>query len=152
MLLLKPTREEKEPKQPIVNDRDAIESVVEFGGLAVPKTIIPLWSTIWGMVLWMNVALQPLPPCLLPNNSISRVSEMLKRPGSLRPGIPKTQFSKQMRNEKGREMPIVKDRRYRERCRFHALGDLPVMDNDLRCSQWTWRCNPSSHADSLRHR
>ena len=110
MLVLKPTREEKEQKQPIVNDRDATESVVEFGGLAVPKTIIPLWSTIWGMVLWMNVALQPLPPCLLPNNSMTRVSEMLKRPGSLRPGIPKTQFSKQMRNEKGREKPIVKDR------------------------------------------
>ena len=110
MLPLKPTREEKEQKQPIVNDKDATESVVEFGGLAVPKTIIPLWPTIWGMVLWMNVALQPLPPCLLPNNSLTRVSEMLKRPGSLRPGIPKTQFSKQMRNEKGREKPIAKDR------------------------------------------
>ena len=109
MLPLKPTREEKEPKQPIVNDRDAIESVVEFGGLAVPKTIILLWSTIWG-ILWMNVALQPLPPCLLPSNSMARVLEMLKRPGSLRPGIPKTQFSKQMRNEKGREKPIAKDR------------------------------------------
>ena len=110
MLLLKLMREEKEPKQPIVNDRDAIESVVEFGGLAVPKTIIPLLPTIWGMVLWMNMALQPLPLCLLLNNSMTRVSEMLKRPGSLRPGIPNTQFSKQMRTEKGREKPIVKDR------------------------------------------
>jgi hypothetical protein len=107
MLVLKPTREEKEQKQPIVNDRDATESVVEFGGLPVPKTIIPLWSTIGGMFLWMNVALQPLPSCLFPN---TRVSEMLEKPVSLHPGIRKTQVPMQMRNEKGREKPIVKDR------------------------------------------
>ena len=54
--------------------------------------------------------------------------------------------------ERKREANRERQRRFRERCRFHAQGDLPVMDNDLRCSQWTWRCNPSSHADSLRHR
>ena len=110
ILVLKQTREEKGQKHPIANDRDATESVVEFGGLTVPKTIIPLWSAIWGMFLWVNVALQLLPPSLFPDNSMTRVLETLKYPESLRAGIPKTQVPKPMHDEKGKEKAIVKDR------------------------------------------